>query len=358
MKLIYISSSTLPSQTANSVHVMRMCESFSKVYDSVELIAKKGKGNFKNDLYEHYGTNKNFSIKLITSKKNLLYSLKAVLVALRKKERVVLYTRNIYAAGILGILNKKVIYEAHTAHWTISKIHRFFFNLFSKNKVNKLVVISSALKKLYQDNTSFSGEIIVAHDGAVDYNIDDSNYNKDKLVVSYIGSLYKGRGVNVVLEAAKELPNYNFQIIGGPNEEKEILEKQYDLKNISFIGYVNPNEIPKYLEESDIFVAPYQKNVSVSGNALNTVDYMSPLKVFEYMASKRPIVISNLPVIYEVLDDTTALFAESDKVEEWVEALTRLSDKELRRKLSTNAYDKFSNYYTWDKRARLIHENI
>ena len=67
MKILYISKSIIPSRTANSIHVMKMCQAFADNGHEVVLLAP----NIKNKVekrciqisYEYYGVKKNFKIK-------------------------------------------------------------------------------------------------------------------------------------------------------------------------------------------------------------------------------------------------------------------------------------------------------
>ncbi|MCD8568755.1 MAG: glycosyltransferase [Geovibrio sp.] len=81
---------------------------------------------------------------------------------------------------------------------------------------------------------------------------------------------------------------------------------------------------------------------------------MSPLKIFEYMASKKPIICSDLPVLREVLNENNSILVQCDSTGEWVEAISRLKDEQLRGKLAAKAYDDFSEHYTWLKRAESV----
>ena len=85
---------------------------------------------------------------------------------------------------------------------------------------------------------------------------------------------------------------------------------------------------------------------------------MSPLKMFEYMSSNRPIISSNLPVIKEVLiNKENALLVEPDNLQDWRDAVQLLYQTEsLRVQLAENAYKDYLNLYSWDKRAEALLE--
>jgi glycosyltransferase involved in cell wall biosynthesis len=101
---------------------------------------------------------------------------------------------------------------------------------------------------------------------------------------------------------------------------------------------------------------PYQKEVMVSQNASETSRWMSPVKLFEYMSSRKPIVSSNHKVLREVLEhDRNCLLCEPDDAGQWVQAIARLRrDRDLFSRVSETAYRDFVNNYTWDKRVERI----
>ena len=98
-------------------------------------------------------------------------------------------------------------------------------------------------------------------------------------------------------------------------------------------------------------VAPYQKEVAVSGGKGNTSDFMSPLKIFEYMSSKKAIICSDLPVLREILNEKNSILVDCENVQEWVDAIDRLKDSEVRKQLAQYAYDDFIGQYSWKQRA-------
>jgi glycosyltransferase involved in cell wall biosynthesis len=81
---------------------------------------------------------------------------------------------------------------------------------------------------------------------------------------------------------------------------------------------------------------------------------MSPLKLFEYMAAGRPIIVSDLPVLREVVHDgVDALMCEPENTTAWEEALGRLArDADLRARLGREARAEFLRRHTWTARAR------
>jgi glycosyltransferase involved in cell wall biosynthesis len=102
---------------------------------------------------------------------------------------------------------------------------------------------------------------------------------------------------------------------------------------------------------------PYETNVSVSGGG-NTADICSPMKMFEYMASGRAILSSDLPVLHEVLDPSCAIFCPPQDASAWIQAFRQVTqDSALRARLASAARDAVQGY-SWRERARKSLQNL
>ena len=101
-------------------------------------------------------------------------------------------------------------------------------------------------------------------------------------------------------------------------------------------------------------LAPYEKKVSIFGNSKSdTSKFMSPLKIFEYMSHKKPIIASDLPVIREVLNDKNSILVEPDNIDLWIKSLKKLRVSKNRELIASKALIDFRNY-TWNNRANLV----
>jgi glycosyltransferase involved in cell wall biosynthesis len=116
---------------------------------------------------------------------------------------------------------------------------------------------------------------------------------------------------------------------------------------------VEPGQVERYRKAMDVLLVPYQKSVLIQGR-LDTAQWMSPLKVFEYMASRRPMVISDLPVLREVVNERNAIIVPPDDMDQWRQALVRLRDPALRQRVADAAYADFVAHHTWHQRAQSV----
>lgn len=366
-KIIYLSGSVFPSTAANSVHVMKMCQAFAKHVDAVELLARTYSSTLDvQQLYSCYGVTETFSLKLVKIPKfrgSSFLTVPAIWRYLSRKraEHALVIARDHIGALVAARIGYWVIFESHGL--PSSRYVRWIENeLFRHANLLKLVVISDALNSLYRDNFDVLPDNIEVHHDAADTPEEDeptelSASDDRPLRVGYIGHLYKGRGIEIILAAAAGLPEYEFHIYGGLSDDIVPYEQQSP-PNAIFHGHIDPAKTPAARADCDILVMPYQENLTIAGRAVNTSAWMSPMKLFEYMSARRPIVSSDLPVLREVLNEQNAMLVAPENTAAWIDALCQLSDPSLRARLADQAYRDFKRKYTWGRRAEGILGNL
>lgn len=179
---------------------------------------------------------------------------------------------------------------------------------------------------------------------------------RDALQVGYTGSLFGGRGVALMVELARRAPDVDVHVLGGPQASSDALRARPDLPpNLHVHGVRSVRDAERMQNAMDVLLAPYAASVETPGG-VDTARWMSPMKVFEYLASGRPMICSDLPVLREVLvDGETALLAPSDDVDAWVVALRRLADDPaLRGRIGTRGRDVHRERFTWDARTATL----
>lgn len=181
--------------------------------------------------------------------------------------------------------------------------------------------------------------------------------NDGKLDVGYIGHLYEGRGVELLVDLARRCGWLHMHIVGGDPDNTALWQESCrEIENVTFYGHVPLAETEGYRQRCDVLAAPYQEVVKVAGDRVDTSRWMSPLKIFEYMASRKAIVCSDLPVLREILrDGENALLCKPDDVGAWGLAMEKLrDDADLRTRLADNAFTEYRKHYTWEKRAEKL----
>lgn len=363
----------IPSRTANSIHVMRMCSSFARQGFYVELLVPECKDietNFEN-VFIYYGVENNFTIRRISRWSiagkgiNFFYGIIAGIVAGFSKNSLI-YGRNITACAVASILGSRVVFEAHGLDFYQRPLDKILFKLMIKQKrFLRLIVISKQLElDILEIFPSLSSKTLVAHDGAdfaggvnEEFKLPGTEYH---MHVGYVGHLYPGRGYELIRDLAKKTSWAAFHIVGGTEEALEDIRNASNVPdNIYLHGFVPPADAEQYRLSCDVLIAPYQKTV-LTNSGLDTTRWMSPLKLFEYMAAGKPIICSDIPVLREILEhNKTALMVPPEDVSIWVKSLEQLkNDKELCQKLGDNAKTLLQSDYTWDSRAQSVVEGL
>lgn len=362
-RFLYAAEVFLPGEKASSIHVMRMCESLVREGYEVTLLALRSR-EFKSQqaVFDHYGTRESFELKVVNAPgKGRLASFYLGMVALVRILRTrpaLTYTRSVVLASMMSLVAKNVGYEAHT--FVLHSAHKWHGSLFRrlirKPSFRGLIVISHALKKMFVSEGVPEKDVFVAHDGADVVDTEEKLELKGGFSCNagYFGSTYKGKGVEVIVKIARRLPGVGFHVFGGTAESFE--NEGSVPSNLFFYGFVSPAKVHLYRNACEILLAPYQANVFVSGKqAFSISSFMSPLKIFEYMSAQKPMIVSDLPVLREILSKHTALIIPPADVEKWSEGLEMLcQNPEKREQLARNAYKAFLENHTWQQRAASI----
>lgn len=359
----YVSPSILPSRSANSIHVMNQCNSLAKKTGSVHLYFATSDDRINTEsLGDFYGMklNRNIVLHPIKIRLNRAVEIKIAFRALLDvlfSPGDLLISRNFYFSFVLSVLRVSHLHESHGLEskklkkWMQKKIvHR-----------NKVVVISKKLSQILSKEFNSKTVPFILHDAASEIRpITISRYIRDhkRFKIGYFGHLYKGRGIEIIRDLAESFPFIDFFVVGGDEDSVNTLRAESNPINMIVLGFVSNIEARSLMREVDILLMPYQRRVSIGLLNSDTSKWMSPLKMFEYMSSNRPIISSNLPVIKEVLTDKeNALLVEPDSLQDWRDAVQLLYQTEnLRSQLAENAYSDYLKFYTWDKRAEALIE--
>ena len=162
------------------------------------------------------------------------------------------------------------------------------------------------------------------------------------------------------LRLAEKFPQASFVWVGGRPAEVETWAARADgrsLVNVTFTGFIPNERIPLHQAAADVLLMPYQLTVATSSGG-NTAAISSPMKMFEYMAAGRAILTSDLPVLREVLDETTAVFCPPEDGGAWESALGGLLKDEERRQALGQRARLAVQKYAWVERSRRALENF
>jgi len=248
--------------------------------------------------------------------------------------------------------------------WIMDRIERL-----NMPKADKIIVVTSRLKKVLQEDYRVpSDKIVVIQNGAntdlfkpMDATIarNKLNLNQANNYVCFVGAFYAWQGIDYLVKSMplvlQECPDTRFLLVGDGEMKQELIELA-ELVGVSdkviFTGMVPYQKVPLYINASDICVLPAAKNFR------NDRTGGSPLKLHEYMACERPLVVGNIAGVVEDVEDTNSGFVvDSTNTDDMARAIiTLLRDEQLRKKMGSRARKNAVEKYSWEKITEQVAE--
>ncbi len=358
-KLAYLSDAMIPSRGADSIQVMNTAEMLSKSGVETTLIVPQSENEIT-DVFGYYDISTKFDIERISFRPLERYQFSILSGYFANKINPdVIYGRFIPSCFFAALLGNDVVIESHSPAPDSGKIIGGMFSALVKSgRIKDLVVITEALADYYATNYAIDRESIhVVPDAASDPLPVEPRISTESFSVGYIGHLYEGKGIPIIAELTERFPNVEFHIVGGEDDDiNHWMGKLNDRDNVYFHGFVPPAEVPAYQASFDVLIAPYERTVYGSARVTDLSNWMSPLKLFEYMAVEKPILTSDLSVIREVMEhEVNCLLCDPDDTNDWADVLERLkNNNEFRKQLGTTARENFEAEYTYEERAKKI----
>lgn len=347
--MIYIYPQEFPNKRASCVHVLGLCEAFS-ILEETDLFVLELTANPLN-LSQSFGMRE--------------LSIRQIFYILGRSDLII--TRSIKFAILFSVLGRDTILDIHadTSEWR--KLHRILIRRLSPFLAKRLRV--SVITRSLRDNVValFDGyKVKVIPDGAEDLlqkpylpknevELFLQNYKKNS--IGYCGSFNPGKGVEIIIDIAANMPEYPFIIVGGRDIDLEKVRNvmsERGIKNILLTGYVPSREVHYYLALMDICLLPNKREVFVNGRKTNIGSHTSPLKLFEYFSMKKAVIASDIEVLKEVLvHQENCLLVNPDDIQSWVQAIEAVSNnKSLAEAIRCTARKQFEIKYSWNIRAK------
>lgn len=378
MKIAYCTNVRLPSERAHGHQVAQVCDALVHLGHEVTIFAPFRK-NVVTDLYHtYYNAEPEVRIKHLGSfdpiESPLLPGVAGLLtlnVLLRKALKVHLsaerfdsvYTRSPALLPSLIESRLPIILELH-------QLPRRNKRAFVKqcNQCQLVACLTSPMRDALLTWGVLPEKMIVAGD-AVDLSRfaslpsresarEQFKIQTERLVVGYVGrlkTLGMEKGVSSLLDALKFLhDSHEFfgLVVGGPEQDQreyESLAKSFGLNStdVLFTGEVSAHDVPAALAACDIFVMPFP-------DLPHYRYFMSPLKMFEYMAAGRPIITSDLPTVRDVLSDETAVFCKPGDIASLVLALHWIKEHPQEAIERAAKAQELVKSHSWEERMKRI----
>ncbi len=370
LRVIYVGSPELFSKGASAVHVMKMCEAMGRLGVSTELLLSSN--HDEDDIRAYYGVIDNFKISKLpyfrnSSLRNIVHGVLASFkTRVRRRDFDLVVTRNIVYAYLATVFFKiPTIYDAH--HPLVKGAYRLFDSFKDSKYLVRFSTNSAGLGEIYLGLGLPPDKLTVAHNG-----VDLEDYEslpgtkearaglglpEERKIVCYSGNIYEGRGIEQLIDCAGELKDILFLIVGGLDEDVQrvrALAEGRNAENVMLTGFVPHGSVPKYLASADALVLPYTQDMTIKGGT-KAKDFTSPIKLFEYMASAKPVVASAIRSVTEVLEDgRNSLLVNPGSVTSLGMGIRKvLGDGQFADAIAKGAQEDVKNY-TWEGRAKKL----
>jgi len=271
----------------------------------------------------------------------------ALVIALQRPRVDVIYVREVICAAwwaaLWGpLLRLPVVYEAHDLEsWNPSRAREAWvqpvLNLIDRLALSRASRITSLtgdfrdlLARLGWQSAERIDVIPDAFDPAIyaprmrDACRAELGIASEAQVIVYAGLTFAYRRLDLLIDAVADLaatrPTLHVMLVGGRPTDIAALAEQVAARGVAahvhFIGQVTQEHAARYLGAADVLVIP---DTVTSSSA-------SPLKLFEYMAAGRPIVLPDLAALREIATDDDAWYFRRGSRADLARALARALD--------------------------------
>lgn len=371
-RLFLIFHGRFPGEKAASLFAAKSAEAFADAGLDVIVLVPRRRGIDSRDAYGYFGVKKNFSVVELSasqlsgapllrkvsfwlSYRSFSKSVKAYL-ADHVGPNDIVYSNETLPLLAASSVSSNIFYEMHDFPESKLKLFARFL------KKTKWILVHNKWKRERMVKAfGIPVEAMLCEPNAVDVPSFALKMSKeearkkldlplDKKIAVYTGHLYAWKGVDTLAKAADMLGSNTWVVfVGGtPRDVAAFSARHSDSKNILITGHKKHAEIPLWQCAADVLVLPN------SGKEAISLYYTSPMKLFEYMASGRPIVASDIPSIREIVNEKSALLVPPDDATSLAAALTILfADPRKGEALAEQALKDVSKH-TWTQRAARI----
>lgn len=373
MKVYYVANVRMPNERGHGIQLAKMCEAFIEAGVDLELIAPYIPKRSQNNMQDYYGLRVPVPVRflpvLYLGNSRLAFHLRSLSFAIvslaylffrlrRARLSSVIYTIDLdqFSFAPLPVLGAPVFFEVHG-----SKRTSFFARFFLKRVKGVVAVSQGVAANLSRAFGINAPKLMVAPNG-IDFKVFDTHRTlpraeareelsipKNRLIFLYVGKFYDWKGLEILPKVARLLPDISIYVVGGTEQEFKKETQTPDIPpNLVIVGAVEHQEIPLWMSAADFFL--------LTGTSRDHYSFYetSPMKLFEYLGARRPIIAARTPAIASLVSDDEVLFYNPDDTHDLVHVMGR-AVKDLAM-LSTQVEQGFVRVqqFSWENRARQI----
>ncbi|MGM5630827.1 glycosyltransferase family 4 protein [Apibacter raozihei] len=374
MKIHYACFDAFPTSKGASTHIYHTIKALEPLTDRLNLYCLRGGDDAGKDfgnatyIYDFHYPDKGDNYP----KKAGLFTEKIFDCMEVAREEGIAQFRDIW--GGLGMINRpnlKTIFEVNAlTSLELPVRYPLLTESFIKNieqlentclqSCNHIITPSAVTKKYIESRFQISeSKITVIPNGA---EIDISTRVVDSLPADYLvyfGALQPWQGVDILIKSFKYLEDYPQLKLIICSSVKEKFNKNYD-KLIQNLGFKDKiifyNELDKeslhyIIKNSKASVAP------LKFGDRNMVQGCCPIKILETMASKTPLIASDLPVVRELIGENYAFLFEPEDETDLSRCIRFILDNPTPAKdKAFQGYEFFKAHFTWQHHTKKLQD--
>lgn len=271
------------------------------------------------------------------------------------------------------LFRKEHVYDMHSSlpqqfenfhyanFWIIRTIFRLLEHLVIQNS-NAVIYICPELKTVIDTVDRSKATVLIENFGAEEGfsgggHLDEpgvDRYNGAFKLV-YAGTLESYQGIDMLIGSLRHVLDVDFVLIvvGGDDDQitryREMAKKLGVEKKVEFVGKVSPKHVQAYYQIADALISTRTKGIN------------TPLKIYKYLMSGKPVIATKIWSHTQVLNDEIALLAELSEEDIASKIRRAVTDSNLLERVKEKAREHVRERYTYDeylRRTREIYERV
>jgi glycosyltransferase involved in cell wall biosynthesis len=257
-------------------------------------------------------------------------------------------------------LNINVVHEMHEESFP------YLFKNVSKNKI-KLLFLNRSIDNLIFTNYSqvdfFKAEFGVLPEKYVilPNGVETSKLSNQKMqanyVLTYVGQFNKWKNIDIMFHALSKLDKkYCLKIAGGKGnlESKIVIDnliKKHKLESsrVTFLGYIDNENIPNLaIKGTHLLLLPL-------GDNIQSMYLTSPMKLFEYMSTRIPVLAIGHPSVASIASGT--IFLSKNDVDDFATKIKEICEKN-EADFDFDAMNKVAENYSYTNRSKKYYRKV
>lgn len=374
-RIYYILNARWPTVKAHGLQVARTCEALVEAGADLTLIVPDRHVHHA-DPVAFYGLQRQFPVLRLWSPDwvvsgfigRVLFVIQQVAFALRvtwylRRVGGIVYSRDPYVLWCMSFIRGNLFWEVHRFPKRINTIYRQLIH-----RCRGIFVLTEGLRQRFLDAGASDRRVAIIPDAvsveefAIPETMEEARQRLNLVVgvpiVTYVGQLStlgESKGLEVLLDAFARLQQSHVTarllIVGGSRADIALYQQIADRlgihESVQFAGFQPHNTIPLYLRASDVLVMPFPWTEHYA-------HFMSPLKLFEYMAAGKPIVTTDLPSVREIVGDSDVVYSRPDDAVSLARAIIHVLGHPDEARIYAERVAVLAEQYTWKSRAHRL----